>query len=122
MGPDTATVTLEKDGGVTVLIGSQSSGQGHATAYAQIVAERLGVPPERVRMVQGDTDRIAAGIGTGGSSSIPCGGASLAGASEKLADKLKRLAADALEANIGDLELFEGFVRVERHRSGGCIC
>jgi carbon-monoxide dehydrogenase large subunit len=112
MGPDTATVTLEKDGGVTVLIGSQSSGQGHATAYAQIVSERLGVPPERVRTIQGDTDRIAAGLGTGGSSSIPCGGASLASASEKLADKLKRLASDALEANIDDLELFEGVVRV----------
>ena len=48
MGADTATVKLEKDGGVTALIGSQSSGQGHATAYAQIVADHLGLPPERV--------------------------------------------------------------------------
>ena len=49
--------TLERDGGVTVLIGSQSTGQGHATAYAQLVAEQLDLPPERVRVVQGDTDR-----------------------------------------------------------------
>jgi aerobic carbon-monoxide dehydrogenase large subunit len=112
MGPDTATVTLDEDGGVTVLIGSQSSGQGHATAYAQIVAQHLGVPPDRVRVVQGDTDRIESGTGTGGSSSIPCGGASLAGASAKLATKLKALAADALEAGAGDLELADGLVRV----------
>ena len=83
MGPDTATVTLDPDGGITALMGSQSSGQGHDTSYAQIIADHLGVPPERVRVVQGDTDRIATGTGTGGSSSIPCGGASLAGAAEQ---------------------------------------
>jgi aerobic carbon-monoxide dehydrogenase large subunit len=112
MGPDTATVILASDGGITALMGSQSSGQGHATAYAQIIADHLGVPPQSVRMVQGDTDTIETGAGTGGSSSIPCGGISLAGASEKLADNLKKLAADALEANAGDLELAEGYVRV----------
>jgi carbon-monoxide dehydrogenase large subunit len=112
MGPDTATVSLERDGGVTALMGSQSSGQGHHTAYAQIIADRLGVPPGRVRVVQGDTERIATGTGTGGSSSIPCGGASLAGAAEKLAGNLKALAAEALEASVKDLELVDGFVRV----------
>ncbi len=112
MGPDLATVRLEKDGSVTALMGSQSSGQGHATAYAQLVAEQLGLPPERVRTVQGDTDRVASGIGTGGSSSIPCGGASLAGATRTLADNLKRLAADALETSAGDLEIADGTVRV----------
>ena len=75
-GPETATVRLERDGSVTVLIGSQSTGQGHATAYAQLVAEHLRLPPDRVAVVQGDTDRIASGVGTGGSSSITCGGAS----------------------------------------------
>src|SRR6185312_13097201 len=55
-GPETATIELDRDGGVTVLIGSQSSGQGHATAYAQLVADELDLPPERVRVVQGDTD------------------------------------------------------------------
>jgi aerobic carbon-monoxide dehydrogenase large subunit len=70
------------------------------------------LPPERVNVVQGDTDRIKGGIGTGGSSSIPCGGASLAGAAEKLADNLKRLAAEALEASVDDLEIGGGTVRV----------
>jgi carbon-monoxide dehydrogenase large subunit len=111
-GPETATVRLEPDGSVTVLIGSQSSGQGHATAYAQLVAERLGLPPERVTVLQGDTDRIATGCGTGGSSSIPCGGASLDGAVKKLAESLKVMAGDALEASTADLEIADGAVRV----------
>jgi carbon-monoxide dehydrogenase large subunit len=111
-GPETANVRLEPDGGITVLIGSQSTGQGHATAYAQLVADRLGVPLESVRTVQGDTDRIASGVGTGGSSSIPCGGASLAAATRKLGDNLRKLAADTLEASAGDLELVDSMVRV----------
>jgi aerobic carbon-monoxide dehydrogenase large subunit len=112
MGPETATVRLEKDGTATILIGSQSTGQGHATAYAQLVAEHLGLPPERVRMLQGDTDVVATGGGTGGSSSIPCGGSSLDGASKKLAQEIKRIAADALEASANDLEIADGRVRV----------
>jgi aerobic carbon-monoxide dehydrogenase large subunit len=111
-GPDAATVKLEQDGGITVLAGSQSTGQGHHTAYAQIVAEHLGVPPERVTVVQGDTDVIATGTGTGGSSSIPCGGASLAGAARKLAEKLKKLGADALEAAPADVDCADGQVRI----------
>ena len=112
-GPETATLKLEQDGGVTLLIGSQSTGQGHATAYAQLVAEQLGLPPERVRMVQGDTDRIETGAGTGGSSSIPVGGVSRRRAPPRSsADKLKELAADALEASAGDLEIVDGAVRV----------
>jgi aerobic carbon-monoxide dehydrogenase large subunit len=111
-GPETAKVRLDPDGIVTVLIGSQSTGQGHHTAYAQIVADYLDVGPERVRVIQGDTDLIATGLGTGGSSSIPCGGASLASASKKLADTLKELAADTLEASTADLEIAGGQVRV----------
>jgi carbon-monoxide dehydrogenase large subunit len=111
-GPDTAQVRLERDGGVSVLIGTQSTGQGHATAYAQIIADHLGLAPERVRLVQGDTDLIATGTGTGGSSSIPCGGASLAGAARKLAARLEEIAAGVLEAAPADLELADGAVRV----------
>jgi carbon-monoxide dehydrogenase large subunit len=103
---------LDDDGGVTVLIGTQSSGQGHLTAYAQLIAEHLDLPPERVRLVQGDTDRIATGSGSGGSSSIPCGGASVAGAAKKLADNLKKLAADHLEAAAGDVEIGDGGLRI----------
>jgi carbon-monoxide dehydrogenase large subunit len=111
-GPETARVRLERDGSVTVLIGSQSTGQGHHTAYAQLVADHLGLPPEQVRVIQGDTDLIETGVGTGGSSSIPVGGASLAGATRKLAENLKKLAADALEASLGDLEIAQGAVRI----------
>jgi carbon-monoxide dehydrogenase large subunit len=111
-GPETATVKLEDDGKITVLIGTQSTGQGHATAYAQIVSEHLGLPPDQVRMLQGDTDRIATGLGTGGSSSIPCGGASLDSASKKLAGEIKRVAADELEVSPADLEFLDGRIRV----------
>ena len=68
------------------------------TAYAQLVAEHLDLPPERVTVVQGDTDLVATGAGTGGSSSITCGGASVDSAARKLADNLKALAAHELEA------------------------
>ena len=111
-GPDPATARLEKDGSITVLMGSQSTGQGHDTSYAQLIADALGVPPERVRMIQGDTDVIASGAGTGGSSSITCGGASLAGAARKLAENLKKLASEPLEASPGDLEIADGMVRI----------
>jgi carbon-monoxide dehydrogenase large subunit len=112
LGPETAVLRLEPDGDVTVLIGSQSSGQGHHTAYAQLVAEHLDIAPGRVTVIQGDSDRIATGVGTGGSSSITCGGASVAGAARKLADNLKVLASDALEAAARDLEIADGEVRV----------
>jgi aerobic carbon-monoxide dehydrogenase large subunit len=111
-GPDAATVRLDRDGNVTVLAGSQSTGQGHKTAYAQLVAEHLDLAPERVTVIQGDTDLIASGAGTGGSSSITCGGASVAGASRRLAEKLKSLAAQELEAAEADLEIADGAVRI----------
>jgi carbon-monoxide dehydrogenase large subunit len=111
-GPETATVRLDTDGVVAVLIGSQASGQGHQTAYAQIVADHLNLPPAHVRVVQGDTALIASGAGTGGSSSIPVGGAALDAATRKLADNLKTLAAEALEASASDLEFGESLVRV----------
>jgi carbon-monoxide dehydrogenase large subunit len=116
-GPDAATVVLGKDGNVTVLAGSQSTGQGHKTAYAQLVAEHLDLPPERVTVIQGDTDLVATGAGTGGSSSITCGGASVASAARKLADNLKALAANRLEAAESDLEIEDGTVRIARRRS-----
>jgi carbon-monoxide dehydrogenase large subunit len=106
------SVTLDEDGGFTVLVGTQSNGQGHATAYAQTVAHYLDVPPERVRMVQGDTDRIPSGNGTGGSRSIPVGAAMLSRASESLVVKLKDLASEALEAAASDLEVSDGTIRI----------
>ena len=112
MGEETANVRLDLNGDVTVLIGTQSSGQGHQTAYAQIVAEQFGVAPERVHIHQGDTDEIATGLGTGGSASIPSGGVSVERATRELGQKLKELAAQALEASSGDLEISEGVIRI----------
>jgi carbon-monoxide dehydrogenase large subunit len=110
--PEDALVRMDPDGGVTVVIGTQSSGQGHRTAYAQLVSQELDLPLDRVRMVQGDTDAVATGGGTGGSRSIPVGGASVQGASRRLAQQLKDLAADKLEAGPADLEIVDAAIRV----------
>jgi carbon-monoxide dehydrogenase large subunit len=112
MGEETAKVRLEGNGDVTVLIGTQSTGQGHHTAYAQIVAEQFGLAPERVHIVQGDTDQVASGLGTGGSASIPTGGVSVERATAELGNRLKQMAAEALETSAGDLEIDGGTVRV----------
>lgn len=112
VGPETAVVKLGEDGGITVLIGSQSTGQGHQTAYAQLVAQEFGVAPEQVTVVQGDTDRIATGAGTGGSSSIPVGGVSVQRATRTLGENLKNLAATALEASAEDIEIADGVLSI----------
>ncbi|HEY1943773.1 MAG TPA: xanthine dehydrogenase family protein molybdopterin-binding subunit [Roseiarcus sp.] len=106
------SLTLDKSGDFTLLIGTQSNGQGHETAYAQVVAQHLDVPLERIKVVQGDTDRVASGAGTGGSRSIPIGAVMTARASQALAASLKNLAAEELEASAADLEIAEGGVRI----------
>src|SRR6201995_1840628 len=112
MGEETANVRLDPNGDVTVLIGTQSSGQGHQTAYAEIVAEQFGLPPERVHVFQGDTDMIASGLGTGGSASIPSGGVSVERATRTLGVNLRDIAAGALETSVEDLEIADGLIRV----------
>src|SRR3989440_9443373 len=112
MGEETANVALDPNGDVTILIGTQSSGQGHQTAYAQLVGEQFGLPPERVHVLQGDTDRIATGLGTGGSASIPTGGVSVERATRELGKNLREIAAEALETSAGDLEISDGTVRI----------
>jgi len=111
-GPESSTVILEKDGMVTVLIGTQSNGQGHETAYSQLVSQHLDIPLDRIRVIQGDTDKVETGSGTGGSRSIPVGGAALNKATEILSDNLKQLASEKLEAGVGDLEIVDGAVRI----------
>jgi carbon-monoxide dehydrogenase large subunit len=112
MGEETADVRLDSNGEVSILIGTQSSGQGHQTAYAQLVAEQFGLAPERVHVFQGDTGQVASGLGTGGSSSIPTGGVSVERATRKLGASLRQIAAEALETSAGDLEINEGTVRI----------
>ncbi len=107
-GSEAAVMRVDRSGGVTVLIGTQSNGQGHETAYQQIVAEHLGVPPERVTVVQGDTDLIATGGGTGGSRSVPIGGAAVGDAALRIQAKAKARAAELMEAAVADVEFVAG--------------
>ena len=93
---------------VIVRTGTQSSGQGHETAFAELVGERLQIPKERVRVVQGDTDVIATGGGTGGSSSLPIGATTMARAAADMLERARAHAADMLEAAALDLEYGEG--------------
>ena len=109
---ETGSLAMEKDGSFTLLIGTQSNGQGHETAYAQVVAEQFEVPLARVKVVQGDTDRVPTGMGTGGSRSIPIGAVMTSRASKTLAQSLKELAAEELEAASADLEIVDGEIRI----------
>jgi carbon-monoxide dehydrogenase large subunit len=111
-GSETAKLVLEADGTVSVHIGTQSSGQGHKTAYAQFVGEPLGLDYAKINVVQGDTDFLETGGGTGGSRSVPIGAPAVANGSEQLARQLKEIAADELEAGVGDIELVDGTARV----------
>jgi carbon-monoxide dehydrogenase large subunit len=111
-GSEPAFLELNGDGSVTLKIGTQTNGQGHATAYAQFISEKLDLPLEKIHVRQGDTDDLPAGGGTGGSRSIPLGGVSAARAGEDLAEKIKRIAADELEASAGDIELVDGVARI----------
>jgi aerobic carbon-monoxide dehydrogenase large subunit len=111
-GSEAVHLKLREDGTVDLFIGTQSNGQGHATAYAQFVADRLGLDPARINLRQGDSDELEKGGGTGGSRSIPLGGVSAARAGDDLAEKLKKLAADELEAAAADIELAEGTARI----------
>jgi carbon-monoxide dehydrogenase large subunit len=103
-----AWLELGANGRVNVLVGTMSNGQGHETAYAQLVGAQLGIDPADIDVIQGDTDRIPTGHGTGGSASIPITGAALADASVDLIAKLRPLAADVLEAAVADVEFAEG--------------
>jgi carbon-monoxide dehydrogenase large subunit len=109
---ENAWLELDGQGRVTVLVGTMSNGQGHETAYAQLVAGQLGVDPEDVVVVQGDTDRIASGHGTGGSASLSIGGAALSVAADDLVRRALKPAADALEAAEADVVFEDGLFRI----------
>ncbi len=111
-GSEPVHLQLNEDGSVTLLIGTQSNGQGHATAYAQLVADKLGIDIAQVNVRQGDTDELDKGGGTGGSRSVPLGGVSAVRAGEDLAEKIRTVAADELEAAPADIELIDGTARI----------
>jgi carbon-monoxide dehydrogenase large subunit len=112
-GPwESATVRVEKSGKVTLLAGTSPHGQGHMTPFRQIVADQLGVPLDDIRVLFNDTGRVPTGIGTFGSRSAAIGGSAVLGASERVRDKVIRLAADALEAAPDDVQIERGRISV----------
>ncbi|MEL7139719.1 MAG: molybdopterin cofactor-binding domain-containing protein, partial [Pseudomonadota bacterium] len=107
-----AEIVFTEDGGVELLVGTQSNGQGHETVFAQFLHERSGIPFEKIRLVQGDSDLIATGGGTGGSRSVTMQGTAVNGAADDLIEKMKPLAEEELEVAAGDLEWQDGAWRV----------
>ncbi len=105
---EAASVRVEPDGGLRAMLGTHNHGQGHATTFAQILSSRLGVPVEKVAIVEGDTDVVPHGTGTFGSRSIVVGGSALDGAADKVIAKGKQIAAHMLEAAAGDVEFADG--------------
>ncbi len=98
-------IEITPDGEAIVKTGSFSQGQGHETTFAQIVAQRTGLPVEKITVIKGDTDQVARGTGTYGSKSTQIGGVAAGQASDVLVDKAKQLAADQLEASPEDMML-----------------
>ncbi len=105
---EAATVRVNPTGGITVLTGTHSHGQGHETSLAQIVADRLGIDEGLVEIVHGDTARVPFGMGTYGSRSGTVGGAAIARATDKVIEKAKKFAAHLMEAAEGDIEVKDG--------------
>jgi len=105
-------VRVHPTGKVTVFTGSHAHGQGHETTFAQVVAERLGIPMEDVDIVHGDTSRVLFGMGTYGSRSIAVGGTAIVMAVDKVIAKGKKIAAHLLEASDADIEFKDGVFRV----------
>jgi carbon-monoxide dehydrogenase large subunit len=101
-------IRFDPSGMVTIVAGTHSHGQGHATTYAQLASDWLGVPFENIRLVQGDTDAVSFGRGTYASRSAMLGGSALRAASDAIIEKAKPLAAHLLEAAAADLEFREG--------------
>jgi carbon-monoxide dehydrogenase large subunit len=111
-GQDAATLRLEPSGAVTVLAGVTDQGQGTPTAFAQIVADELGIAPGDVAVRSGDTALMPYGGGTWGSRGTPIGGSATLLASRALAEKVRRVAATLLEAHAEDIELADGRAHV----------
>ncbi len=105
---DGAELRVHPTGKAVVRIGVQSQGQGHETTFAQIVAEEVGIPPEDIEVIHGDTDQTPFGLGTYGSRSTPVSGAATASVARKIREKARLVAGAALEASPDDLEWEKG--------------
>ena len=109
---DRMELRFDPSGTVTIVAGTFSHGQGHATTYAQMVSDWLGVPFENIRFVQGDTDQVSFGRGTYASRSSMIGGCALKAAADAIVEKATRMAAHLMEAAPADLEFTEGKFQV----------
>ncbi len=107
-GQEFAEIRFHPSGNVTLLMGSKNQGQGHETTFKQVLTEKLGIDPTDVQYIDGDTDRVAFGIGTNGSRSTVIGGSALWMAADKIIAKAKKLAAHLLEAAEADIEFADG--------------
>ncbi len=113
-----ASVQVHPDGTVTVLTGTSPHGQGHATAWAMLAHEHLGIPIEKITVKHGDTDLVPRGSGTMGSRSLQTGGIAVYQAAGELVELAKQRAADLLEANVDDLVVESGRVAVKGTDTG----
>jgi carbon-monoxide dehydrogenase large subunit len=102
-GQEFGRVDVHEDGSATIRVGTSSHGQGHATSFAMIVADRLGIPVESVHFIQSDTAEVPRGGGTGGSRSLQIGGNAVRQATEEVWDAARELAAAELEASVEDI-------------------
>ena len=105
---DAATVRVNATGNLSVMVGAHSHGQGHETAFPQVVAEMLGIDASTIDIVHGDTSKIPFGMGTYGSRSLAVCGSAVVRATEKIINKAKKIAAHMLEASDTDIELVDG--------------
>src|SRR3989440_2894109 len=107
-GQEFAEIRFHPSGNATLLMGSKNQGQGHETTFKQVLNEKLGLDPATVQYIDGDTDRVAFGIGTNGSRSTVIGGSALWMAADKVIAKGRRIASHLLEATDADIEFTDG--------------
>jgi aerobic carbon-monoxide dehydrogenase large subunit len=107
-GTEGAELRFDKSGTVTLLVGSNNQGQGHETVFKQIVADKLGIHPNDIRYVSGDTDQVFYGEGTGGSRSATMGGSASLRATERVIEKATAIAAHALKVQPDDIKYADG--------------
>lgn len=112
-GDEGGEIRFDKQGTATILMGTHSHGQGHETVFKQLLSDRFGLDFEAIRFVQGDTDVVSYGHGTGGSRVAALGGSALVGAATKIIEKGKAIAAHALEAKLEDIDFEAGIFSVE---------
>ena len=106
--PEYAEIRFQPSGSALLLMGTKTHGQGHETAFKQILHEKLQIDPDEVLFIDGDTDRVAFGMGSNGSRSMVAGGGALSLAADKVIDKARRLAAHLLETAGADIEFADG--------------